>query len=229
MNPVQTVLIFDVETTGLLPKVIPEDLTDMPYIIQLSFAIYDLSNRRIIRTYDAYVKPPIHVTISEKITEITGITQQHVNKHGQNICDVLFQLYEAYTTVDMVVAHNLEFDSRMVTLEARRNLSVLPNEIKPFITWMFQPNYCRMSCMELFCTMQTSIEICSIKKTNMRGKQYNKFPKLVELYQQLFEKTPENLHNSMVDVLVCLRCFLKLKYNIHLTDKEFDMHISQII
>jgi DNA polymerase III epsilon subunit-like protein len=229
MNPVQTVLIFDVETTGLLPKVLPEDLTDMPYIIQLSFAVYDLTHHIILETYDAYVKPPKGVIVSEKITEITGITQKHVEKHGQNICDVLLKLYTAYTSVDMVVAHNLDFDSRMVTLEAKRNVSRLPFDVNPFITWMFQPQYCRMTCMELFCTMQTSVELCSIKKTSSRGKQYNKFPKLVELYQQLFEKTPENLHNSMVDVLVCLRCFLKIKYNIHLTDKEFDMHISQVL
>jgi DNA polymerase III epsilon subunit-like protein len=229
MNPVQTVLVFDVETTGLLPKNIPDDLTAMPYIIQLSFAVYDLLNRQLIRTYDAYVKPPPHVTVSEKITEITGITQSHVEKYGQNIRDVLLEFYDAYTGVDMVVAHNLDFDSRMIFVEAKRNVSNLPSHTNPYITWMFQEKYCKLTCMELYCTMQTSIAMCSIKKTSSRGKQYNKFPKLIELYQLLFEKTPENLHNSMIDVLVCLRCFLKMKYQIHFSEKEFDLLLSKVI
>ena len=43
--------------------------------------------------------------------------------------------------------------------------------------------------------------------------QYKKFPRLDELYFTLFGTVPENLHNSIIDTLVCLRCFLKIKMN----------------
>ena len=39
-----------------------------------------------------------------------------------------------------------------------------------------------------------------------------KFPRLNELYSKLFDTPlPGDMHNSIVDVLVCLRCFLKLR------------------
>ena len=30
---------------------------------------------------------------------------------------------------------------------------------------------------------------------------------LLELYQHLFNETPSNLHDAMVDVLVCVQCY----------------------
>jgi hypothetical protein len=44
-------------------------------------------------------------------------------------------------------------------------------------------------------------------------KKYKKWPKLVELYFALFDENPDGLHNSMMDVLVCLRCYLKMRHN----------------
>ena len=35
---------------------------------------------------------------------------------------------------------------------------------------------------------------------------------LVELHEKLFEETPKNLHNSLIDILVCFRCYYKM-YN----------------
>jgi len=46
-------------------------------------------------------------------------------------------------------------------------------------------------------------------------------PKLIELYRILFHETPDNLHNSMVDVLVCARCFLKVRYHWDVPDAQF--------
>ena len=42
---------------------------------------------------------------------------------------------------------------------------------------------------------------------------WKKNPKLSELYEKLFDKKAENLHDSMVDTKICLRCFIKMKYN----------------
>ena len=68
----------------------------------------------------------------------------------------------------------------------------------------------------IYCTMKESIELCNITLVNRFGKPYLKFPKLLELHTKLFETTPHNLHNSFNDILVTLRCFMKLKYNIDL-------------
>jgi hypothetical protein len=55
-----------------------------------------------------------------------------------------------------------------------------------------------------------------------------KFPTLAELYTKLFEQPlPENMHNSIIDVLVCLRCFLKLRGFQELSDRKFDILIRK--
>ena len=46
-------------------------------------------------------------------------------------------------------------------------------------------------------------------------------PKLVELYQELFRGTPANLHNSLVDTLVCMRCYLKMRHGIDIDEGDF--------
>jgi hypothetical protein len=65
----------------------------------------------------------------------------------------------------------------------------------------------------IYCTLQESIEVCNIKLLDKYGKEYLKFPKLLELHNKLFNCIPNNLHNSLIDILVTLRCFMKLKYD----------------
>ena len=64
-----------------------------------------------------------------------------------------------------------------------------------------------------YCTLRETIQLCNIEKMKTNGTTYLKFPKLSELHEKLFGITPNNLHNSLNDVLVTLRCFIKLKYN----------------
>ena len=40
---------------------------------------------------------------------------------------------------------------------------------------------------------------------------YTKFPKLSELHFHYFEMVPDNLHNSLVDTFVCLKCYLVMQ------------------
>ena len=54
-----------------------------------------------------------------------------------------------------------------------------------------------------------------------------KFPRLNELYSTLFDSAlPIDLHNSIVDVLVCLRCFLKVRSLPEMTDTEFQLLVE---
>lgn len=42
---------------------------------------------------------------------------------------------------------------------------------------------------------------------------YFKPPKLFELHKHYFNTVPNNLHNSLVDVFVCFRCFYRMVYD----------------
>ena len=71
----------------------------------------------------------------------------------------------------------------------------------------------------VYCTMKNSIDLCGIKKQDKFGKEYNKYPKLIELHQKLFNTSPDNLHNSFNDILITLRSYIKLVYDADLLEK----------
>lgn len=218
------VIVFDVETTGLLPKN-PAD--EHPYITQLSYAIYNTDINEFDNTFNVYIKVPENIIISEKITELTGVTRELLNKKGVDIVYALQTFYNAYITCDEVVAHNLSFDSKMIYTETKRNFNNLgTTEESLNILEMFESSFCAFYKIEKYCTMMNSIDICSIIKTNSRGS-YKKYPTLCELYLRLFESNPDNLHNSMIDVIVCLRCYLMIRHKITISDDNFKQIIDE--
>lgn len=246
-NPIRRILVFDVETTGLIPKPtyetemlnpeqsanplnqlliaktkqkVPPPIEAYPHILQLSYIIYNLGQRSIEETYNAYINVDESIDISEKITEITGITRQICTERGIHLVDALSKFAEAYSRCDFIVAHNMDFDSAAINAEMRRH---------GIEHTMFLPT----DSGKLYCTMKNSIHICNIMVDRKRPKpsvegqtpapisQYKKFPKLSELYQHLFGIVPENLHNSLIDTLVCLRCLLKIRFHMEIPDVRF--------
>lgn len=209
------ILVFDVETTGLLPKAdtkgayIP--ITSYPHVLQFSFVIYNVLTCNIDRKHDFYINVSPEIEISEKITEITGITREMCNEKGRSIITALETFYDCYMLCDSIIAHNFDFDSTVLKAEIYRNRDAIAPCCQNLFNTMFNNNH----SIESFCTMRFGTKICSIMKEKKDGKSfYKKWPTLLELYQQLFMDTPENLHNSMVDVLVCLRCYLKMRKQI---------------
>jgi hypothetical protein len=72
-----------------------------------------------------------------------------------------------------------------------------------------------------------------IQKFNSNGIACVKNPKLSEAYYHLFKETPNGrLHDSLVDVAVCLRIFIKLNNDIDIFSNNFikdNMEIYNII
>ena len=52
-----------------------------------------------------------------------------------------------------------------------------------------------------------------MRQSKFHSGTYQKPPKLIELHEELFNTIPGNLHNSLIDVLVCFRCFHKMAYD----------------
>jgi len=235
----RNILVFDVETNGLLPKkkrgcLIEPNIEKCPYILQLSYAIYDLEKYEIVETYNAYIKVAEDVEISEFITSLNGINREICETKGVPIMDALKQFYKGYMKCDCIIAHNINFDEKMILVEIERNREYIL-EYAPYCILIFNEDYEKMNSVEKYCTMREGTELCNInfkknyendkiEKINKPRKSpppsrkppSKKFPKLSELYLKLFENTdiPINLHNSMVDVLVCLSCYLKMCHTI---------------
>jgi DNA polymerase III epsilon subunit-like protein len=279
-------LIFDVETTGLIPKpnpamATPPRLDECPYIIQLSFVIFNIVSNRVEEAVNAYISIPEEIPISDYITSLTGISRDVIREKGEPIVPVLERFYEAYLKCDMVVAHNLEFDKTMIHIEIARNetrpresptgcaICVRTSECdigacsgsrihrRGFILVgessmraLFTPEFNTSHSIDLYCTMLASVDLCNIvaeyipptpellpNNTNASSVfkkprapvQYKKFPRLSELHNTLFGYAPENLHNALIDVAVCLRCFMKIRCCVDLSDTSFDRMVRNMV
>jgi DNA polymerase-3 subunit epsilon len=209
------VLVFDVETNGLFPyqKVgeAPPPLETLPYVLQLSFIVYDPSNKRVSQTSNHYIRVNDTVPISEEITALTGIDRKTIHEKGVPITHALKDFYEAYMQCDCIVAHNIAFDRRMILTEVARNSVPLETMGLISVKKMFDSDFQLRNRIDNFCTMRYSRGICKIERENKKGEKYYKNPRLVELYEFLFHSIPENLHDSMVDTYACLQCFAKMK------------------
>jgi DNA polymerase III epsilon subunit-like protein len=225
------ILVFDTETTGL-PKskfISPTTLHEWPHIVQFSYVIYDTSLNDIIQSKDYVIKLPENISISEESSKIHGISNEISAKSGVHINDVLSEFFYFLRGVDMLIGHNVEFDINMIKIELLRiinNNSLTQEQIKFYKYELhFLTNF-----KNIYCTLKESIQFCNIQLIDKYGKSFLKYPKLVELHEKLFNTTPSNLHNSFNDILVTLRCFMKLKHNIDLIDdcNSFKKYSNQI-
>lgn len=213
------VLVFDTETTGLPKTKIlnPDTLHLWPHILQLSFVIYDTEENDIVQTKDYIIKVDETVIINEESTKIHGITKEITQSKGVRIEGVLKEFFYYLKKSDILVGHNVSFDINMIKIELLRIIYLNKvNARKKTISEIKQNLHYFTNYKNIVCTLQESIELCNIKAVDKYGKTYTKWPKLLELHQKLFETTPNNLHNSLIDILVTLRCFIKIKFEIDL-------------
>ena len=208
------VLVFDTETTGLPQTKIlnPDTLHQWPTIVQFSYIIYDLSLNDIVESKDYVVKVPESILISEESSKIHGITNEISSKKGILVDEVLNEFFYYLKDVDWIIGHNVSFDINMIKVELLRiiyNKKLITQQLKMYkYDLHFITNY-----KNICCTLQDSIQFCNIQAIDKFGRPYLKYPKLVELHQKLFDSSPNNLHNSFNDILVTLRCFMKLKHD----------------
>lgn len=218
------IAIFDTETTGLpKTKILNiENLDLWPHIVQFSYILFDTTNNEVIKIVDSIIKVDSGVIISEESSNIHGITNKISLKKGINIEVAIKEFFLDVLYVDLIVAHNMSFDLHMVKVELLR-LVISNKNIENKEKQMFSDYFVKLENQKnLYCTMQESIDLCNIEAKFRNGDTYIKFPKLSELYEKLFEETPNNLHNSLNDVIVTLRCFMKLRFDIDITNKEYD-------
>lgn len=210
-------LVFDTETTGLPPKtknMKMEDLDYWPHVVQFSYIVYDTESNIIIKIKDSIIKIPVNMC--QEVIDIHGITNEMSQSSTCNIENVLEEFYYDFENVDCVVAHNINFDLNMIKVELMR-LTMRENDAEVFKSFLKSVNSTKQN---VYCTMANSTELCNLKVLSKFGNYYTKFPKLSELHFELFGVVPRNLHNSMNDVLICLRCYYKLTTNIDIQDKS---------
>lgn len=204
------VLVFDTETTGLPEKNNTSifETDKWPYIVQLTYLLYDVSNNHLIEMEDFIIN--CEIDIPEQATNVHGITNNMRLIHGIDIEKALDVFDNALLKADVVVGHNISFDKRLYmveTIRKKRCQYFTINKIKK----------------QEYCTMKQGKDICKIEKTNYKGETYYKYPTLSELYKTLFNKEPNGLHNAKNDVLACFRCYYKMTQGNDILDLNYGL------
>jgi len=199
------VLVFDTETTGL-PADQNAPITDSakwPYIIQLSFMVFDTETKEILEYSDSIIQLDSSVYISPESIAIHKITAQRSQSEGIPLKQALDNLAENMKEAHVIVGHNILFDKRMLMVELFRN------KMKSCL-------YRDGVSIPEYCTMKRTIDICKLPAINkITGEIYKnfKYPTLTELHTHLFCRKPRGTHNAIADVMICLRCYIMLNYN----------------
>jgi len=225
-------LIFDTETTGLpKTKILTKETVHLfPYIVQLSYIIYNTETNEIVKIRDFIVKLPSNIVMSDECINIHGITNEMSQEKGSDVNIAIEEFIHDVKYAGLIIGHNLSFDLNIIHAELIRLIQNSETDTNKIQFYNYFSTYLKSSA-KLYCTMQESIDICNIKKMDKYGREYVKFPKLVELHETLFKTTPKNLHNSLNDVIVCLRCFYKMSYDtdILITNNELNKLYEKLV
>lgn len=184
------ILFFDSETNGLPIdyKASYTDVDNWPRVISLAWILADENRKVHAHGYDL-IYPDGWEMPTEKFWTDKGYTQENNIAHGKKIADVLTLFLAAKQEADLLVAHNLNFDHRIVWAE--------------FIRAGMEPR----SGMNKLCTMMKGTSVAKIPAAKGRG---YKWPKLEELYTFLFRAQMENAHDAGADVRACMDCFYRM-------------------
>jgi len=182
-------LIFDTETTGLPKMKLLKETVEF-WPFMVQFSFLLFDiDTYAYQEFDYVIKCPAPI----ENDHIHGITSSMNKQRGFDFADIYPIFVECYKQADLCIGHNLSFDIEMLRAECFR----IGKEF----------------CMDIpsYCTMKSCTALCALPN--------NKWPTLLELHRHLFQESPSDLHNSMIDVWACLRCYIKIMYQYDITDK----------
>jgi DNA polymerase III alpha subunit (gram-positive type) len=129
---------------------------------------------------------PTDYQISISSTKIHGITQERAFEEGLERGSILQELKKALIKSDTIIAHNMQFDNRMIVSELNR----LDNN-------------------DIFHLWENKTKICTMKEAR---RVYGKNLKLSDLYVKLTgEPVPQNIHQADTDTNMCAQVYFNLK------------------
>jgi len=186
-------LFFDTETTGLPSNwnAPATDTRNWPRMVQLAFLLCQ-PDGTVVENQDYIIKPDgyeIPLDVSQK----HGITTERAIREGVELSNALSHFQTLTAKSASLVAHNMEFDEKILGCEFYRTIKRDP-----------------LISKQKFCTMKNPsvIKYCAIPP--IRSGNF-KWPKLSELHQKLFGTDFEKAHNASVDIQATAKCFFELK------------------
>tara|TARA_B110000208_G_C11659028_1_gene390907 strand:- start:437 stop:1006 length:570 start_codon:yes stop_codon:yes gene_type:complete len=186
-----SILIIDTETTGLPNRPsfnkyynpMRYNHYDSSRLIEIGYIIYNEQGEKIKE--NSFLIKTNNFKIEN--SHIHGITQIDTDTNGIDIDDGLNKLNEDLQNIKVIVAHNLLFDINIILAECYRNEN-----------------------SDLIKTIKSKLGECSMKLAKKKFK-LTKYPKLINLYEMLFNEKPIQEHRALSDCELCGKCYFKLK------------------
>lgn len=191
-------LFLDTETTSFPNSNLMARDPKQGRVCQLALILAD-ENGRSLAEYSALIAPD-EWAIQEGAAKVHGLDDDICAKYGMDSRKAFLTFLQFARKAKIYVAHNLDFDMRMLDIEAYAHGLLPPTEGK-----------------EMFCTMKAATDICRIPKK--RGSGY-KWPKLGEALEIVCgrKQNEDTAHDAMADTRDCMELFFKLKENETLGD-----------
>jgi len=182
-------LFFDTETSDLPRswKAPASDVDNWPRIVQLAWVVCDAGGN----TTGSQVRlvQPVGFDIAPGAIRTHGISTEFARDNGEPLVPVLHDFAADVRAADVLVAHNMDFDEKIVAAEYIRAGLENPMEGKV-----------------LRCTMRGSTEFCRLP-----GNYGYKWPQLSELYSVLFGQPFDGAHDAGADCRACMKCYFRLQ------------------
>jgi DNA polymerase III subunit epsilon len=185
----QMYLFFDTETAGIPKnrKAPASDSPNWPRLVQLAWLSTDANGAE--QKSAEYIIKPRGFSIPQAATRIHGITNEFASQRGVDLGLVLEEIVADLTKAMVLIAHNLEFDEKIVGAEFFR---------------LGHRNH--FDQKKKRCTMKSATNFCQLP-----GRYGYKWPSLDELHTALFREDFDNRHSALADVRACARCYFELR------------------
>lgn len=185
------ILFFDTETTGKpknykLPMSVVEN---WPRVTQLAYQIANIETSQVHFDVQQIIKPDGWVVPKEQFFIDNNMSTERCEAEGIPLKEVLsvFAKNIGDYEIDIIVAHNMNFDYNVLGAEMIRYGVRSPRPLRKI------------------CTMLASTNVCRIP-----GPYGNKWPSLPELYRHLFACDFDGPHDASFDTTACRLSFFEL-------------------
>lgn len=204
-------LVFDTETTGLADFRLPQIHLAHPRLVSLAALLIDEDGAEI-SMMSVIIYP--EMVIPDPAVAIHGITTERARQCGVPLVCALSLFCQLAAKADALVAHNIEFDLRILRTEIYR--AEKPDRLKDMMP---------------YCTMHASKPICRLP-----GKRGYKWPSLEEAHKHFYGEGFSGAHSALEDTRACARVYQALKRHQHpaveqgeLFDAAVEIHAEEAI
>lgn len=191
-------LFYDTETTGLPLFRERSEHPGQPHIVQLAAALVNMQTAAVVSSIDVIVRPAGY-TIPEQVSAIHGITTERAMDEGVPEPLVLQMLLDLWGGRRTRIAHNEQFDARIVRIATLRHR---PDMADP---WEAGKAECTAAMATPIMKLPPTAKMLAV------GRTHPKTPNLGEAYRHFTGQELQDAHSAMPDVLACKAVYFAIK------------------